>query len=61
MNNIVMRSSEAQNTRIVVIDNYYMYIGTLSHMYMTSTNGEICPVPFLRLLSLEYYEENREN
>ena len=30
---------------------------------MTSTNGEMytCPVPSLRLLSLEYYEENREN
>ena len=47
MNNIVMRSSEAQNTRIILLsykfDNYY--IGKLYILYvciyMTSTNGEI--------------------
>ena len=57
------RSSKHENCRQYKFDNYY--IGKLSHMYMTSspqlTVRYTCPVPSLRLLSLEYYEENREN
>ena len=63
MNNIVMRSSGAtkhENCRhinliITICANFRKCI------WPQLTVRYTCPVPSLRLLSLEYYEENREN